>query len=488
MKKAAVIGSGIGGLAAAIRLGVKGYEVSVFEKNPKPGGKLGEFTKNGHRFDTGPTLFTLPELMDELFELAGYSVHSRFHFSKLAISCKYFYENGKVLTAWADREKFIQECTEKLNEKPENILKHLHKAEKIYQITSDIFIFNSLHKLKNFIRWKVLKSFMQIHRIRFYRSMHRDNECNFTSPELVQLFDRYATYNGSNPYKAPATLNIIAHLENNLGAFFPEKGMYSIVQALYELALEQKVNFRFGSTVSEITVENNTATGITINGETHPFDLVISDADVGYVSEKMMHHPLKKRLRRLEPSSSALIFYWGIKKQFPQLELHNILFSSDYLGEFETLFKRKSISGDPTVYIFISSKTVSSDAPAGCENWFVMVNAPYNAGQDWQKLISQARKTIIRKINRLLKTDIEKYIEFEKVASPVTIENDTLSKYGALYGNSSNSALSAFLRHPNFLRPVKNLYFTGGSVHPGGGIPLCLASAKIIDKEIPAAK
>ena len=199
-----------------------------------------------------------------------------------------------------------------------------------------------------------------------------------------------------------------------------------------------------------------------------------------------MDHPQKKRFRQLEPSSSALVFYWGVNKEFPELDVHNILFSGDYKEEFTNLFQNKTIVSDPTVYIFVSSKMLKSDAPKNCENWFVMVNAPANSTENWDELIRTTKKNIIAKINKSLKTNIEDYIDHEKIASPISIAQNTLSRGGALYGNSSNSMFAAFLRHPNFLKSVKNLYFVGGSVHPGGGIPLCLASAKIVSNEIPA--
>jgi phytoene dehydrogenase-like protein len=191
-----------------------------------------------------------------------------------------------------------------------------------------------------------------------------------------------------------------------------------------------------------------------------------------------------ERLWKTERSSSALIFYWGINRKFPQLELHNILFSEDYRDEFDHIFKRKEICGDPTVYIFISSKVVKEDAPGDGENWFVMINTPVNEGQDWDEQVRSARQTIIRKINRNLNTDIEKFIEHEHVVNPVTIERNTGSAQGAIYGTSSNNPFAAFLRHPNRRKAIRGLYFAGGSVHPGGGIPLCLASAAIVAETI----
>ncbi|MFK7812110.1 MAG: 1-hydroxycarotenoid 3,4-desaturase CrtD [Maribacter sp.] len=484
--KIAVIGSGIGGLATACRLASKGHEVTVFEKNAVPGGKISQIRMGGYRFDTGPSLFTLPELVEELYSAAGETVPATFAYKKLEVLCKYFYNSSEHLVAWADQQKFTEECVEKLGEDPANITKYFKSAALIYKITADIFLFNSLHKVKNFLKFSVLKSLLQVFKIRFYKTMHGENRGNFKSPLLVQLFDRYATYNGSNPYQAPATLNVIAHLENNLGTYFPKEGMYSIVQHIYELALKKGVRFNFNSLVTSIDVENKKAIGLSLGDTALAFDKIVSDSDINYVVNNLMDHPLKKRFNRLEPSSSALVFYWGINKEFPELDLHNILFSGDYKEEFTNLFQNKTIHSDPTVYIFVSSKLVKSDAPKNCENWFVMVNAPSNSKENWDELIRTTKQSIIAKINKALKTNIEDHIEYEKIASPITIAQDTLSKGGALYGNSSNSMFSAFLRHPNFLKSVKNLYFVGGSVHPGGGIPLCLASAQIVSKEIPS--
>jgi phytoene dehydrogenase-like protein len=182
-----------------------------------------------------------------------------------------------------------------------------------------------------------------------------------------------------------------------------------------------------------------------------------------------------------ERSSSALVFYWGIKKNFDELGLHNIFFSKDYENEFFHLFKKKSVIDDPTVYINITSKLNPSDAPAECENWFTMINAPSVDGQNWNEIVKRSRKNILQKLSHYLKEDIEPLIEYEFITDPLLIESKTKSHLGALYGTSSNGRMAAFLRHPNFNRKLKNLYFCGGSVHPGGGIPLCLMSAKIVE-------
>jgi phytoene dehydrogenase-like protein len=189
------------------------------------------------------------------------------------------------------------------------------------------------------------------------------------------------------------------------------------------------------------------------------------------------HQP--ERILRQPKSSSGLIFYWGIKREFPSLGLHNIFFSNNYRAEFEHLFNRNELYNDPTVYLNITSKHKPDDAPPGCENWFILLNAPNNSGQDWDAVIEQARWDVIQKLSHNLGVDIEPLIETEAVLDPRSIEAKTSSSQGALYGNSSNNRFAAFLRHANFSSQFNNLYFVGGSVHPGGGIPLCLLSAKI---------
>ena len=178
-------------------------------------------------------------------------------------------------------------------------------------------------------------------------------------------------------------------------------------------------------------------------------------------------------------SSSALIFYWGIKGNFPGLDVHNIFFGDRYREEFTDLFRNFRIGSDPTVYVYISSKIFSGDAPEHCENWFVMVNAPENVGQDWPETVKSVRKSVLQKLEKVLCVKLEDKIMFEEVLDPVSIERKTGSWHGSLYGPSSNSQMSAFQRHANFSSGIRGLYFTGGSVHPGGGIPLCLSSAKI---------
>ena len=484
-QKAVIIGAGIAGIATAIRLAVKGYMVEVYEANNYPGGKLSEFTQDGYRFDAGPSLFTMPQYVDELFELAGKNPADYFTYQKLDITCQYFYEDGTQITAYADESKFVNELAIKTGEPTIHIKKHIANSRAIYNITDHVFLQRSLHRLKTYLSWDTFRSILNLPKIDAGRTMHKANTSFFNDERLVQLFDRYATYNGSNPYTAPATLNVIPHLEQHYGAYFPDGGMYSITTSLVKLAEEIGVKFNYATRVDEVVLEADNAIGIKVNGELIKSDIVISNMDVWFTYHRLLknrQHLHPKNILQQQRSSSALIFYWGIKKQFKQLDLHNIFFSADYKIEFDHIWQAKNIYHDPTVYLNISSKFKADDAPEGCENWFTMINVPANTGQHWDTLIATARKNIITKLSRILGEDISQLITSETVLDPRSIESKTSSYQGSLYGTSSNNQFAAFLRHANRSSKIKKLYFCGGSVHPGGGIPLCLLSAKIVSE------
>ncbi|MEL6864622.1 MAG: 1-hydroxycarotenoid 3,4-desaturase CrtD [Bacteroidota bacterium] len=480
--KIGVIGAGIGGLATAARLASRGHEVQVFEANAYPGGKLSEIRLAGYRFDAGPSLFTMPHYVEELFKVADVDIRDYFQYEALPLICQYFWEDGTELSAYADVEAFGQEIEKKLGVASNRLKKALHDSERKYDICGRIFLEKSLHRLDTWTNWEVLKAMLKIPTLDIFSSMDQVNRRQLKHPKLVQLFNRFATYNGSSPYKAPGLLNIIPHFEHGFGAFFPKGGMHAITQAIYRLALDKGVRFHFNQKVDQIEVVNRRVEGLMVNGERLDFDQVVSNMDVYYTYKKLLpnvQHP-EKTLRQ-DRSTSALIFYWGIQKTFPQLQLHNILFSDDYAAEFKALNEGR-LFDDPTVYINITQKCQPEDAPEACENWFTMINVPHNNGQDWTQLIKAARARMIQKISRILNVDIAPLIACEQILDPRTIESKTSSYLGALYGTSSNNRMAAFMRHPNFSRKIDHLYFCGGSVHPGGGIPLCLLSAKIVDE------
>lgn len=487
-KRAIVIGTGVAGLASSIRLACKGYQVTVFEANGFPGGKLSEEWIDGYRFDLGPSVFTMPRFLDELFLLSGKNPRDYYKYIHLDPVYRYFFEDTSVLDAYHGKKHFADEMSLKTGEPHENIAKFLDDVAMKYKLTANVFLFNSLHTWKHYFTKSVFKGILYFSRLQANKTMNNVNMASFKDKRLTQIFNRYATYNGSSPFLAPATLNVIPHLEINEGAYLPSNGMFDITRSMLQLGKDIGNTYRFNEKVTSILVENKRASGVRTAQGTYMADVVVSNMDVYNTYHKLMPSQRRPEFILNQPkSSSGIIFYWGIKHDFKQLNLHNIFFSADYEKEFKEIFENKSISDDPTIYVNITSKHVTADAPPGCENWFTLINVPNNTGQDWDELIRRSRENIIQKISRLLKTDIRPLIAVEKVFDPRTIEARTSSAYGSIYGNSSNGKFAAFLRHANFSSKVKGLYFCGGSVHPGPSIPICLLSAKIATGMIPDA-
>lgn len=484
-QKAIVVGAGIAGLATSIRLQSSGIATQVFEMNSYPGGKLTEFSDNGYRFDMGPSLFTMPQFVEELFSVAGKNVNDYFSYHRKETVCHYFYEDGTRFQAKADQEAFAKNAEATFDVAQKEILNYFKRSRKKYELTASLFLEKSLHKASTYLSKDTIKAILNVGSLDINSTLHQYNKQQFSDERLVQLFDRFATYNGSDPYQTPGIMSMIPHLEQYFGTYFPEGGMHSITQSLYQLAKDIGVQFHFETPVKKIIVKNKKAIGIETHLGEHFADCIVSNSDVVPTYRTLLQdQKAPEKVLKQPRSSSALIFYWGIQKEFPELDLHNIFFSKDYQKEFETIFQKQNVIDDPTVYVNITSKEENTDAPTGCENWFVMINTPSNIGQNWEEIIERSRKNILKKLSRILNEDIESLIDFESILDPRLIESKTQSYQGALYGAASNNKFAAFLRHPNFTQKISNLYFCGGSVHPGGGIPLCLLSGKIVSELI----
>lgn len=481
MKKAIVIGSGIGGISASIRLARKGYSVRVFEASNHPGGKLSQFKLGDYRFDRGPSLFTLPKYVEELFVLCEERMSDYFSYSELPILCKYFYPGGFTFEAKGNREKNIEAIVNAFQEDEKKVRAFFSEAEFIYDTTAPLFLERPL-KLSLLCKTKVFwRGLLRIPRLPLIGSYTVQLKKYFNNPKTIQYFQRYATYNGSSPYKTPALMQLLPHVEQGIGAFIPDKGMYDITLQLFELAKRQGVEFIFNSKVEEILVEEKRACGIRYNNnQIEKARLIVSNMDVYPTYKKLLPNEKEpKVILNQEKSSSALIFYWGLKDYMNKsLNIHNIFFSASYIDEFRKIFEVGELAEDLTVYVHITSKHISSDAPVNGENWFVMVNAPNNKGQNWDEIVRKAKENIIQKLESMLGENISDKICCEHVWTPKDIEVDTSSHLGALYGNASNSASAAFFRHANNSSRIKDLYFVGGSVHPGGGVPLAILSAR----------
>lgn len=480
-----VIGGGFGGLASAITLASKGCKVVLHEKQQTLGGKANTKSIGSFRFDTGPSLLTMIAVFDNLFKEAGRTLAEYIPVVELSPLTHYWFPDGTHFKS--DRmQQFIPTLTEHLDVTEEELQAHFAYTKKIWDLTHAVFLEKSLHSWKTFASRKTLHSLLRIGAIDPLRSMHKANASFFRDPRLVQLFDRYATYNGSDPYRAPATLNTIPYVEHGLGGYGVKNGIYGIIEGLEKLAVELGVTLYKGSEVTEILYDRKKRiTGLVANGKEIATKYIVSDVDVSTLYADLLQDrdaPLAKRYRKLPPSSSALVFYWGIDCDCKELGVHNIWFSEDYQREFEAIHTHAQVPDDPTIYVNITSKITPTDAPSGQENWFVLVNAPPHDGRSWEEELAKTRQRVIKRLSLSLGIDLQKHIVVEDHMTPSDIETQTGSYRGSLYGISSNTTMAAFLRHPNISRRYKGLYLAGGSVHPGGGMPLATLSGIIAAK------
>ena len=480
-KRVAVIGGGLGALSGAIRLAQLGFSVQLFEKNPKIGGKVNEVTLGNYRFDTGASLLTMPFVIDELFDFAGFKRSDYFDFVPIKPICRYFFPDGSMMDASADKAEMETAIAQLSPNDVKAYQRFLKYAERIHDLTAEIFLCTPIHEFRRLIRPRYLRTLFKLHQIDPFRTVHRSVSRFFSDPRLIQLFDRYATYNGSDPFQAPATLNIIPYVEYGLGGYYIRGGIYRLVDALEMVARERGVQIRTSAKVERICQVGKQVNGVQVNGERIDADYVLcgTDAVVAYHTLIDGHPHQRKKLRRLEPSLSGMVFLWGIRGKHPILAHHNIIFSSDYKTEFRQIFKHQQVPDEPTIYIAITSKADAAHAPPNGENWFVLLNMPYLApGQMWEQEKTRMRGTVLNRLKQL-GCDIADQIEVEQIYTPEDFAERYASNRGSIYGVSSNSKTTAFKRLPNRSRNPKGLYFAGGSVHPGGGIPLVMSSGKM---------
>ncbi|MFP4544577.1 MAG: phytoene desaturase family protein [Candidatus Kapaibacterium sp.] len=475
MKSAGIIGAGVGGLTAALILSSKGFKVKVFEKNSRPGGKLSEFRKNGYRFDTGPTLLTMPFVFDMIFEECGMKRDDFFHYSKIDRGVRNFFPDGMILNTYSTADRTLREIAEKIPSEKDNFKRYLKYSKGIYDKTAWLFLFQPFHELKRLLfKQKKIPNPIVFLMIDAFRTMHKANSSFFKDERLISMMDRFATYNGSDPYRAPATLNIIPYVEYVLGAYYPDGGLYRIIEGLEKAAAAMGTEFHYDSDVQGILTKNNKAKGLKVNREKLEFDYIISNADVSYTFEKLLGI---NRKTNDEPSLSGMVYLWGINRKLEELAHHNVFFPENYKQEFIDIFDEKRVPSDPAVYVSVSARTEAEDVPAGKDNLFILVNMP-NTDSGYPDNVEDIIRDKI--FQRIIKHgfDITSAIEFEEVISPFDLEGRLNAYKGSIYGGSSNNMSAAFRRQANRCREISNLYFAGGSAHPGGGIPLTALSGK----------
>ena len=469
MKKILVIGAGLGGLAAAIRLARLGHAVEVWEKNDEPGGKVKQLRIDDFSWGMGPSLLTMPHVLRDLFAAAGERMEDHLELVRLDSACRYFWTDGTVIDE--DAAFWTQ---------PE-VARFLTYARGIYELSGEAYLNRPPGDFWRAFTLGNLGKLRHLGKVATTRTLAAEVERRISEPHLRQIFLRFATYNGSSPYLTPATFNIIPYVEAEFGAWYVRGGMAKIVEALTALAQRNGVTFRFNTTA----VECNGNEAVAEDGYRLWFDYLVCNADVLSAANKIMgliETKARTKLHAQPLSNSGFILFLGVRGQDPRLGHHNIFFSDDYPREFAEIHRDKISPVEPTVYISISSRTDPAHAPEGHDNYFVLINAPArDPKQIWTKAEAQGyRDLVLKRLERFGFADLSGRIVAEQIFTPSDFAARDRAHHGSLYGWASHSIRTSLFRPPLRAPRTRNVFFTGGTTHPGGGIPLVLLSGKMV--------
>ncbi len=473
-----VIGAGMGGLSAAIRLAAAGRKVVVLEQNSQVGGKLGEWRAGGYRWDTGPTVITMRPVFEELFAAAGRRLEDYVRLNPVEPLTRYFFADGNRLDATTDIAEMNRQIAAFAPEDVAGYQKFMAYAANLYRLTAPVFIHDRPPRLASLFKvkpWEVL-------RFDGLRTMQQAIDSFVNSAEMRQFLGRFATYVGASPFLAPGALNVIAHVELAQGVFMPEDGVMALGRAYERLARELGVEIQLNTRAEKILIENSAVQGVRCDdGRLFAATAVVANVDAGILQSKLLpgRQESGPPADAAELSCSGFVLLLGVRGTHPELVQHNIFFSSDSKREFEQIFEAGEPPDEPTVYISIGARSTPEDAPPGCENWFVVVNAPpLGRGWDWAARAQEYRDRVLTRL-ATFGLDIRDKIEVERILTPADIERMTGAQRGALYGLTSNNRWGAFRRPHNRAPKVRGLYLAGGTTHPGGGVPMVTLSGKV---------
>ncbi len=457
-----VIGAGLGGMACAALLAKRGYRVTVVERDAHVGGKMGRYVHGGLTFDTGPSLLTMPFVLEHFFAAMGTRMQDHLELVRVDPACHYRWPDGTTLNLPFDLSDVPDAIATVSAVDGPNVRRYLQRAQRLYELTKQIFLFSPFAGFFELLRPRNLFLWPQLPALQAHRTLHEVHRRTFSDPRIVQLFDRFATYNGSNPYRAPATLMVIPWVEFGYGAWYPLGGMYRIAEAMYDVCKGAGVRVYTGIGASAIRIRTGRrADGVELEDGTYiAADHVVSNADV-YLTRK---HLLGENVPKPpDPSHAALIDFLRVQQAPEGLAHHNVLFSSDYEQEFVEIDAGR-IPADHTVYVSRSCATDATQTTGNQENWFVLrIQAGEFGGADRNSKEVPPADAVLRKHNQAFAN-----LSVECFSSRYSRE--------PLYGRASNTILSAFLRQRQRSRTHTNLWYVGGSAHPGGGIPLVVLS------------
>jgi len=486
-----VIGAGMGGMAVAARLAVKRHDVTVLEQSPTYGGKLGTFERDGFVFDTGPSLLTIPAVYRDLFNKTGAGLDETVELVELEPAFRYRFPDGvTVEMPGAD----VGRCATALGDALggtayEDWRAFMRRASDIWQVTRRPFLESPLGGLRDLL--PLARNLSDVRTVAPFTSLRGLGERYLHDPRLRMLLDRYATYTGSDPRRAPAALATVPYVEQTFGAFHVGGGVRRLADALHTRSRERGAVYRMSTDVVEVVTDAARVTGVRLaDGEVLPADVVVANADATHLYRDLVRDPRGadplRRLRKATPSLSGFVLLLAVRGRTPDLLHHNVWFPQDYDAEFDAVFGRRARPvEDPTVYVCApDDDRMRPDADH--ESWFVLVNAPRHATTGEQGTVDWTAPGLAESYrDRVLAVmaergfDVRDRLLWSQVRTPADLERETRAPGGAIYGTSSNGPRAAFLRAAN-VSPVPGLYLVGGSAHPGGGLPLVGMGAQIV--------
>lgn len=486
MKSVLVIGAGIGGIATAARLARSGCQVTVLEKCGRPGGRVAPLEKDGHQFICGPTLYLMPEIYSRTFADLGERVEDHLELLRVDPSYHLYFKDGARLALTAD----LHEMRSQLEALEEGsfgaFMRYLDQASRHYDLALRHLVERDFRNLFEYASPKNVRLFFRLNGL----ARHHGNIGRYFRDErLKAAFTFQDMYVGLSPYQAPALFSLLQYSEFAHGVWFPMGGMYRVIEALASIAQKLGVRFQYNAPVVEINVNGRRASGVTLeDGRVLTADVVVANADLPYVYRHLLPDDgMNRRLSRKRYSCSALMYCWGVKKQFPGLATHSLFVSGDVRESYERVVEDLSVSEDPSFYLHAPSRLDPSLAPQGEETITVIVPVGHideGAPQDWDAIRETTRRAVIRRLSLAGLRDFEKHIKFELSFTPYDWRDRFNLLKGATHGLSHDLMQMGYLRPRNRHKRYGNLYFVGASTHPGTGLPTVLVSARLVSERI----
>jgi len=485
-KSVIVIGAGIGGLTAATHLAKRGLHVTVVEKNSRPGGRCDRFSRDGHHFDTGPTLFVMPLLYEAEFHALGTSMCEQLELQRVDPTYHLVFDDGSQLALTSDMQSMQKQLEAFQPGSFQGMLRYLQEGGRHYQLVLDKLVNRDFHHAFDFFS---IQNLALLFRLKPLINHYGNMSTYFDDPRLKSAFTFQDIYMGLSPFEAPATFSMMPYTELAHGVWYPKGGMYRVVESLIDLARTAGVEFIFNTPVERIDTDSTHARGVLIaDGLRLDADAVLANADLPYVYQNLLPQDrTAQTLKKKRFSCSVISFFWGVDKTYEALRPHTLFLADDYRENFERIDRDLSLPTNPSLYIHAPARLDSSMAPSGQDTLTAIVPVGHMSGgtdQNWGELRSEARRQVFRRLRSLGITDIESHIKFEETYTPPSWRKRYNLMKGSTHGLSHRLTQMAYFRPSNRHPRYRNLYFVGASTHPGTGIPTAMVSGRLVSKRI----